>query len=256
MVEYFAEAVQAARAIPGLREISLALDEAPGDGRRLLESLGPVVVAAGFHLSAQIAAGQVGDWDHSSFTPCREVALRFDMAEFSDLGPESEFYDRVSRLQAESLVVGFHVVLVRRALGLLTLSQLRRFLQQADFVTLKAPRGSAPDFEPADLIPLFERLVPLWEQADRFFHLNVDRCIKPAFTPWNQLFVTCPAADLALHLGRDGRLFLCSSERPFAVLARPGDLPSAVAGHLKSREAGAAWCDELASPSDRRGNSF
>lgn len=247
-VEYFTAAMQSARRIGGLREITLALPTSSNQGQKFLEVQGRQAVETGFELSAVATAEQVMEWGTGAFSNCREVALRIDTVRYPTLKLTPGFFDQVARLQADSRVVSFHVLLTRELIGLLTLPRLRRWLDRADFVTLVAPRGAPADFDRTDLVAFFERLAPLWERADRFFHLHVDRSIKPAFFPWNLLSVTCPAADLALHLGADGRLFLCADMQPFAVLKRPNELAAAVERHLEKADSQADLCSGLPFP--------
>jgi hypothetical protein len=232
-MDYFSGAVRGALQLPGLREIILELPEEGRQGQRLLERVGSLAADSGFEFSSVVQPDQVREWGTGAFAHCGEVALRIDAARYPGLKLTREFYELVDRLRADSRLVRFHVQLSSELIRRLALPRLRRWLDRADFLTLVAPWGQPADFDRVELSALFERLSPVWEKPDRFFHLHVDRNIKPDFFPWNLLSVTCPAADLALHLDADGRLFLSAAPRPFAVLAQPELLAPAVERHLQ-----------------------
>lgn len=231
--EYFGEAVRSARQVPGLRKVVLDLSRTLDRGRSLLESLTTDTKDGGLEWSAVVLANQAEAWGPGAFVNCREVALCIDTHLYPKLTLPVNFHGIADRLQADARVVNYHVLLNRELIRRLTLPRLRKWLDRADFVTLVAPRQGPVDFDRSDLEPFFKRLAPLWEHADRFFHLHVDRAIKPAFFPWNLLSVTCPAADLALHLHADGRLFLCADSEPIAALSCASGLAAAVEERLK-----------------------
>jgi hypothetical protein len=232
-IEFFRCAVKAAADLRGLREITLDLPDARDEARRFLDLVGAVTVESGFDLRALACVEHVADWGASAFSACREVALRVDARRFPGLRLPSRVYDAVGLLQAESRVVNLSVMLDRELLRHLTLPRLRRWLDRADFVTLVAPRRLPMDTSRSELSAFFDRLAPLWEKADRFFHLQVDRSIKPAFFPWNLLSVTCPASDLAVHVEADGTLYLCAAPAAFATLAQADQLSRVVEEHLE-----------------------
>lgn len=229
---FFGAVLRSARQLPGLREVALELSESGDLGKEALNTIGAAAVQSGFELSATVQAQQVFSWGAEAFAACRQVDLRVDARRYPALKLAPEVYQAAERLQAEARVVGFQVLLDRDLIGRLTLSRLRTWLERADFVTLTAPRHTPPDFTHSDLVKLFDRLSPLWESADRFFHLQIDRSIKPAFFPWNLLSVTCPAADLALNLEAGGRLFLGAARAPFAHIEHPARFADTVEGHL------------------------
>jgi len=232
----FNSVIRSATGLDGLREVTLDLPDGDPRGREVLASVGAAALQCGFELRTTVSARQVFDWGAHTFSACRQVDLRVDSERTPALRLAPLVYAAAGALHAESRVVGLHVLLDRSLITKLSPSRLRIWLDRADFVTLVAPRLREPDFTHADLVSLFERLSPLWESPDRFFHLQVDRSIKPAFFPWNLLSVTCPAADLALHLQADGGLYLCASRTPFASIENPALFADAVERHLAKCE--------------------
>lgn len=245
-IDYFSQAVRSSRELTGLRKVTLDLSDTGDEGRLLLERIGSEVAYSGLELCAVVWAFQVEAWGPAAFTNCREVALCVDTRQYPALRLPAGFHTAVEGLQAESRVVGYQVLLNGELINRLKLPRLRKWLDRADFVTLVPPRSLPVDFDRSQLVSFFERLTPLWEHADRFFHLQVDRGIKPAFFPWNLLSVTCPAADLALHLEPDGHLFMCAQSQPFACLTAASGLAEAVEEHLLREGAGAGLCEGLA----------
>lgn len=230
---YFTTVIGSATRVEGVREVTLDLPVGQ-PGRMALETLGAAAVERGFEVRAVVSARSVAEWGNEAFAHCRQVDLRVDAASYPLLRLSPDVYTAMEWLQADSRVVGLQVLLNHQIITKLTLSRIRTWLDRADFVTLAVQRSGAGEFKHSELVALFDRLSSLWESADRFFHLHVDRSIKPAFFPWNLLSVTCPAADLALHLEADGRLFLGEAPTPFAQLENPAIFAETVERHLAS----------------------
>ena len=236
---YLEEVIGAASGIDGMREITLAVHRSSSlkHGRRFLEHLGGVAARHGLGVSAVSSFDNVLAWGPEALSLCQQVGLVVDAQRFPRLRIPREFFALATLLQAEGCVVGLHVMLSKPMLDGLTLPRLRRWLAQADVVRLLVPRGGEVDFTRQELSLFFERIAPLWEKPDRFFHLQVDRCIKPQFFPWNQLEQTCPGTDDALNLRPDGGLSFCAVDLPFTFLACPGDLANTVSEHYSQNAA-------------------
>lgn len=224
--------IRSATQLEGLREVTVDLSEAGLEAFEALDSTGAAIVKDGFGLRASVRAEQVLHWGAAAFSACRQVDVRMDFGKTPTLRVAPEVFQAAQLLHVDSRVVSLQVLLDHTLVTRLTPARLRVWLDRADFVTLAAPRHREPDFVHHHLVALFDRLSPLWESPDRFFHLQVDRSIKPAFFPWNLLSATCPAADLALHLEADGRLFLCAARTPFALIETPARFAETIEHHL------------------------
>jgi hypothetical protein len=238
-LSFLEEIIGSASGMEGVREISLAVHRSSSldHGKTFLTRLGGVAVQNGLNVSAVSSFDNVMAWGLEALSMCQQVGLVVDAVRFPSLRLPREFFALATHLQAEGCAVGLHVMLSKAMLDGLTLPRLRRWLAQADVVHLLVPRGGEVDFTRAQLAHFFQRIAPLWEKPDRFFHLQVDRCIKPQFFPWNQLEQTCPGTDDALNLRPDGGLSFCAVDLPFTFLADPGDLANTVSEHFHQNAA-------------------
>jgi len=120
-------------------------------------------------------------------------------------------------------------VLMSRALfDHLTAKRLQEWLGNADQVYLVIPKHYNLDFTREDLLAFFDSISSIWEHPDRFFHLQIDNCIRPEIFPWNQLTPTCDWAESLVNILPDGGLALCPMDIPQVQLDSSGQLLDAI----------------------------
>lgn len=226
-LSFFAAIVREASLSQSLREVAIAVNIDPRGMTRNRDALRIISEAAresGINLSATTNYENVKDWGAAAFSGCHFVSLSIDEYKFPSMSPPSDFFEVVTQLQAEGVVVNLNVMLSKPMLEHLTLARLRRWLGSADQVYLIVPKHYTLDFSREDLLAFFARLSPIWEDPDRFFHLQVDNCIKPEVFPWNQLTPSCEWAENLVNILPDGGLTLCAMDVPQVRLTTSGDL--------------------------------
>jgi hypothetical protein len=245
-VSFFAQLVQEAGRSESIREVALAVNVDPeGETRNrdVLRQVSEAARAAGLRLCVTTNFECVRDWGSSEFASCHQVVLSVDEYKFPSLRLPAEFFPQVTRLQAEGAVTGLNVLLSRKLLVHLTLPRLRRWLGVADQLYLLVPKHHPLDFSRAELKEFFDRIAPIWEEPDRFFHLQLDNCIKPEFFPWNQLAPTCDWAERLVNVLPDGGLALCAMDQPQAHLnGAVSFLPSIERYYIEQRRVGRSRC--------------
>jgi len=245
-LRFFEELIGEAARTEHIRRIHLSVNVDPPGGdtnRRALHVLSRAAHAAGLTVLATTNYENVHDWGAREFALCQHVALSVDEYKFPRLRLPSDFFEQVTRLQAEGPVVSLNLLLSHRLLAHLTLPRLRRWLGLADQVSLLIPKHYTLDFSRQELLDLFDRLAPLWEEPDRFFHLQVDSCIKPQVFPWNQLYPSCEWADEQINILPDGQACFCAMDKPFATLQDSRELPDVVqAAYVEQHQEGRSIC--------------
>jgi hypothetical protein len=243
---FFAELVRQAGSSASIREIALAVNlDPPGTTRNrdALAQLSEAARSAGLKLGVTTNYENVRDWGVEAFSACHHVALSVDEYKFPPLRLPGDFFEQVTRLQAEGVVTSLNVLLSHKLLDHLTLPRLRRWLGVVDQVNLIIPKHHPLDFSRADLLAFFERIAPIWEEPDRFFHLQLDNCIKPEVFPWNQLQPTCDWAERLVNVLPDGGLSLCAMDAPQMHLnGADSFLPGIEHYYLEQRQVGRSRC--------------
>lgn len=226
-LSFFTQLVREAAQSGSIREVALAVNlDPPGSTRNrdVLRGISEAIRGAGLKLAVTTNYENVRDWGSEPFGLCHHVALSVDEYKFPTLRLPADFFTVVTRLQAEGTVASLNVLLSRKLLDHLTLPRLRRWLGIADQVYLLVPKHHKLDFSRAELMAFFARTAPIWEEPDRFFHLQLDNCIKPEVFPWNQLTPTCDWGENLVNVLPDGGLALCAMDEPKTHLNGAGAL--------------------------------
>jgi hypothetical protein len=248
--EFFADLVRHAREVDGLREVALSVNIDPEGSRRNRQALDLItraVTNTGLRLSVTTNYENVKAWGAAAFSTCHLVSLSVDEYKFPRLKLPEDFFDQVTNLQAEGCVVSLNVLLSKHMLEHLTLPRLRGWLSSADQVFLLIPKHYDLDFSRAELHAFFDGISAIWEEPDRFFHLQVDSCIRPQVFPWNQLAPTCGWASNLVHILPDGGMALCTMDDPLLKLERPDEIAGAVRRfYVEHQQAGRSCCPYMA----------
>lgn len=245
-LSFFTQLVREASHSGSIREVALAVNLDPPDStknRDMLLAISEAIREAGLKLAVTTNYENVRDWGSEAFSLCHHVALSVDEYKFPTLRLPADFFAVVTRLQAEGTVASLNVLLSKKILDHLTLPRLRRWLGIADQVYLVVPKHHRLDFSRQELLTFFEAVAPIWEEPDRFFHLQLDNCIKPEVFPWNQLTPTCDWAENLVNVLPDGGLALCAMDEPQTHLNGADKLlPIIHRYYTEQRQNGRAHC--------------
>lgn len=230
-LSYFAAIVREAGASESIREVALAVNiDPPGSehNREALRLISDAAREAGVTLTVTTNYENVKAWGAKAFSACQLVSLSLDEFKFPRLRLPEDYFDQVMLLQSEGIVVNLNVLLTRTMLSHLNASKLQDWLGVADQVYLMIPKHFKLDFTREDLLSFFDRISSIWEHPDRFFHLQVDNCIRPEVFPWNQLNPNCEWAENLVNILPDGGLTLCAMDIPQAQLDSSGEFLAAI----------------------------
>ena len=230
-LSFFASIVREAATSDSIREVALAVNIDPASSNRNKEALSTVSDAVrDAHVSLSVTTNyeNLKSWGAKAFSDCHLVSLSIDVFKFPGLDLPSDFFDQVTQLQSEGIVVNLNVLLSKALLTDLTPTLLQEWLGVADQVYLVVPKHYNLDFKRQDLLAFFESISSIWEQPDRFFHLQIDNCIRPEVFPWNQLSPNCEWAESLVNILPDGGLTLCAMDIPQVRLESSGELLDAI----------------------------
>jgi len=216
-LSYFAAIVKEAVQSESIREVALAVNiDPPGvtKNRDVLNTVSEAVRNTQISLTVTTNYENLKAWGAAAFTDCHLVSVSIDEYKFPSLELPGDFFDQITKLQSEGVVANLNVLLSKRLLKYLTLGRLRRWLGIADQVYLVVPKHYPLDFTRNDLLKLFDRIAPVWENPDRFFRLQIDNCIRPEVFPWNQLTPNCEWGENLVNILPDGGLTLCPMDKP------------------------------------------
>lgn len=248
-IEFFQDIVRAAQACDSIREVALSINVDPEGStanRDALRKISAVVRDTGMRMCVTTPYENVKKWGTDEFAACQSVTFSVDEHRFPSLRLPTDVLKQITRLQSEGCVVSLNVMLSKALLDRLTMPRLRRWLGIADQIYLRIPRHVQLDFSKADMMAFFDRISPIWESADKFFHLHLDGCIKPAIFPWNLLTTACEEASILVNVLPDGGLAQCALDDPFLHLEKPDELPGAVSKfYVDEPSAARLTCPEI-----------
>jgi hypothetical protein len=236
--------------VDGIREVSVSVNMDPEGTHRNRQALDLITRATadtGLRLSVTTNYENVKAWGAAAFSACHLVSLSVDEYKFPRVELPADFFEQVTKLQTEGCVVNLNVLLSKHLLEHLTLTRLREWLGAADQVYLLIPKHYDLDFSRQELHGFFDRVSAIWEEPDRFFHLQVDSCIKPQVFPWNQLAPTCGWGSNLVHVLPDGGMALCTMDEPLLRLERADQIGGAVQRfYVEHQQAGRSCCPYIA----------
>ena len=248
-LEFFEELIRTAQACDSVREIALSINVDPDGSTRnrdALKRLSAVARTAGYRVSVITNYENIEAWGTGAFSDCQSVTFSVDEYKFPALRIPTHFFKQITQLQSEGCVVNLNLLLGRALLDGLTVPRLRRWLGIVDQIHLLVPKHVALDFSRTDLDVFFDRIAPIWESEERFFHLHVDSCIKPALFPWNLLTSGCEEAANLVNVLPDGGMAQCALDEPLVRIQNPADLVEAIQKYyVDESQAARPTCPEI-----------
>lgn len=248
-IEFFQDVVRDAQACDSIREVVLSINvdsEDSTSNRDALRKISSVVRDTGMRMGVTTDYENVRKWGAAEFAACQSVTFTVDEHRFPSLRLPTEVLEQITQLQSEGCRVNLNLLLSKAMLESLMVPRLKRWLGIADQIYLLIPKHVRLDFTRADMLAFFDRISPIWESAEKFFHLHVDSCIKPEMFPWNLLTTGCEEAANLVNVLPDGGLAQCALDDPFVRLASADEFSAAVSKfYIDEPDSARPTCPEI-----------